>query len=717
VAGFSQKISPKVLKKRGDMYYQNLKYGLALPYYIKYQDAKPKDLQTKLRIGICYFETNRVEQAETYLEYMAQQKNPKAEALLYLARSYHMQHRFQDAIIFYKRYLATLDSKDNQKYPVKDNIRRCAMGKRLLYSNKLALVENLGDRVNTAGDDFAPTMHPHQGNILYYSSIRSGNLGERQDDFGIIDTLKGTYRSDIFQTKLEKGEWGLSERLGENINTEAHDVIYDFNDIGDRIYFGVSKYRKFDYSNIYSKPFYEEKSLDIPFKFPIEVNSGEWDADAYFVNDSTIIFSSDRMGGYGGKDLYISFRGKSGKWGEAINMGEKINTPYDEITPFIARNGQVLYYSSNNVFGMGGFDIYRTSFNPSTGGWDKPYNLGIPINSPGDDTYFKISVDGMRAYFSSSRAEGFGGLDVFVGYFKRIASEQQTLAQVNFREYLEGETTIAVIEDKDPDEPGSDPDKPVVKPPSDLKGYSFAPIFYQDYANLLPKPESVREINRMKDLLMSQSSLIVELTSHTDSYGPQNYNLQSSVRSAESIADYLIANGVKPERIIIKGCGQVYPIAKDTNSDGTENKQGRTLNRRVQMEVYNEEVIPITVSTKLPDISSRLSVGDGQAYMEYTNGLTYRVQIKALTKMLDDDILVRYPDAIIETSPNIKVMRYSLGLSKTFSDAEALRLKLVAEGYTDAFVNVYINGQKMSKSALNDYVGKYADLSNFLSDK
>ncbi len=705
LVGHSQKISSKVLKKNGDMYYENLKYGRALPYYIKYEEAKPKDMEVKLRIGICYFETNRVDQAETYLEYMVQQRKPKPEALLYLARSYHMQHRFQEAITFYKKYLATLDAKDNSKFPIKDNIRRCAMGKRLIYTNKLALVENLGDNINTSGDDFAPTMHPEQGNVLYYSSMRSGNFGERQDDFGIVDTLRGTYRADIFQSKLERGEWGLAERLGENMNTEGHDVIYDFNAAGDKVYFGMSKYRNFDYCNIYSKPFFEEESLDIPFKFPIEINSGEWDADAYFINDSAVVFASDRLGGYGGKDLYISFRSENGKWGEAINMGEAINSPYDEITPFVSRNGKILYFSSNNVSGMGGFDIYRTVFNPNTG-WDKPYNLGTPINSPGDDTYFKISIDGMRAYFSSSRAEGFGGLDIYVGYFKRVATEQRTVAAVAFKRYLEGDADIAV-------KPGPDPGtKPILPPvekiPSDVKTYVFAPIFYQDFANLLPKPESVREINKMRDLLLNQPNLIVELTSHTDSYGPQNYNLQNSVRSAESIADYLIANGIKAERIRIKGCGQLYPIAKDTNSDGSENTQGRTLNRRVQMEVYNEEQIPLVVKTKIPDISSRLSVGDGQAYMDYNEGLTYRVQIKALKKMLDDDILVRYPDAMIETSPGIDIMRYSLGLFKTYSEAEALRLKLVKEGYTDAFINVYINGQKMSKSVLDNKIRRYA---------
>ena len=643
--GMTQKIPPKMLKVTGDLFYDNQKYVKALPYYVKYQEVKPRELDIKLRIGICYYETNRTEQAITYLTYMAQQKKPEPSAYLYLAKSYHLQHQFDEAIKFYKKYLSTLEPGDNQKYPIKDDIRRCSRGKKLQYSDKLALVENLGDKVNTSGDDFAPVMSPAASNVLYFSSIRSENVGGVQEEYGLIDTIKGEYRADIFKTKLDKGIWVPATRLGGSVNTEAHDVIFSFDDAGSTLFYGISKYKNFDYSNIYSKPFQKEIAGDIPFKFPIEVNSGEWDADAYFYNDTIVIFSSDRAGGFGGKDLYISFKNRKGKWIEAVNLGSTINSPYDDITPFLGNDGKTLYYSSNNIDGMGGFDIYQSSFNPSDGGWARPSNMGMPINSAGNDAYFRISNDGMRAYLSSSRSSGYGGYDIFVGYFRKLMEEQlkQKAEPTMVKHYLGEEIVepIAVVEP--PIIVDSEIDDPVAVDPN-IPNYAFVPLFYQNINDLLLTPKSVSELNKLRDLLLKHKGLRVELTGHTDSYAPQNFNLQNSLKNTESVAEYLTANGITENRIVIKGAGQIYPIALDTNDDGSENKQGRVLNRRVHMEVYNEEKIPIVVRTKIPRISASLAVNDGKNNIKQLKGLTYRVQIKALKQTLDDDVLIRYSD-------------------------------------------------------------------------
>lgn len=714
--GMTQKIPPKMLKVKGDLFYDNQKYVKALPYYIKYQEVKPRELDIKLRIGICYYETNRTEQAITYLTYMAQQKKPEPSAYLYLAKSYHLQHQFDEAIKFYKKYLSTLEPSDNQKYPVKDDIRRCSRGKKLQYSDKLALVENLGDKVNTSGDDFAPVMSPTASNVLYFSSIRSENIGGIQEEYGLIDTIKGEYRSDIFRTKLDKGVWLAADRLGGSVNTEAHDVIFSFNNDGSTIFYGISKYKNFDYSNVYSKPFKEEVAGDIPFKFPIEVNSGEWDADAYFYNDTILIFSSDRPGGFGGKDLYISFKDRKGKWMDGINLGSEINGPYDEITPYLSNDGKTLYFSSNNVNGMGGFDIYQSVFDHKAGGWSSPSNMGMPINSAGNDAYFRISDDGMRAYLSSSRSSGYGGYDIYVGYFRRLMKEQlaEKAEPTMVKHYLGEEIVVPVAKIDTPIIVDPEIEDPVIDPTTPT--FVFMPLFYQNVNDLLLTPKSVSELNKMKDLLNKYPTLKVELTGHTDSYAPQNFNLQNSLKNTESIAEYLIANGVSENRIVIKGVGQIYPIAMDTNDDGSENKQGRVLNRRVHMETYNEEDIPLVVRTEIPRISASLAMSDGKDNSEKLKGLTYRVQVKALKQTLDDNVLIRYPDALVETTPTTEFMRYSVGLVKTFAEAEAIRLKLVADGFKDAFIVGYINGERLEKSSLKKYETVYTDLVNFLEE-
>ncbi len=713
--GMTQKIPPKTLKVTGDLFYDNQKYVKALPYYIKYQEVKPRELDIKLRIGICYYETNRTEQAITYLTYMSQQKKPEPSSYLYLAKSYHLQHDFDDAIKFYKKFLSTLEAGDNQKYPIKDDIRRCARGKKLQYSDKLALVENLGDKVNTSGDDFGPVMSPSASNILYFSSIRSGNVGGIQEEYGLVDTIRGEYRADVFRTKLDKGVWLPADRLGGSVNSEGHDVIFSFDDVGATIFYGISKYKNFDYNNIYSKPFKQEVAGDIPFKFPMEVNSGESDAGAYFYNDTIVIFSSDRAGGFGGKDLYISFKNRKGKWIKAINLGNTINSPYDDITPFLGNDGKTLYYSSNNINGMGGFDIYQSSFDPNKGGWAKPSNMGMPINSAGNDAYFRVSNDGMRAYLSSSRSSGYGGYDIFVGYFRRLMKEQlkQKAEPTMVRHYLGEEVVKPVAEINAPviiDPVTADP---VTIDPS-TPTFVLTPLLYQNVNDLLLTSKSVSELNKVRDLLLKHPNLRVELTGHTDSYAPQNFNLQNSLKNTESVAEYLVANRIKENRIVIKGVGQIYPIALDTNDDGSENKQGRILNRRVQIEVYNEEAIPLVVRTDIPRISASLSTDDGKNNIAKLKGLTYRVQVKALKQTLDDDVLIRYPDALIETTPTTDFMRYSVGLVKTFAEAEAIRIKLVADGFRDAFIVGYINGERLEKSVLKKYQTAYTDLANFL---
>jgi len=154
----------------------------------------------------------------------------------------------------------------------------------------------------------------------------------------------------------------------------------------------------------------------------------------------------------------------------------------------------------------------------------------------------------------------------------------------------------------------------------------------------------------------------------------------------------------------------------DTNDDGSENKQGRVLNRRVHMEVYNEELIPIVARTEVPRISESLAMDDGKNNGAKLKGLTYRVQIKALKQTLDDDVLIRYKDALVETTPTTEFMRYSVCLVKTFEEAEAMRLKLVEDGFKDAFIVGYINGERLEKSALKKYQKTYTDLANFLVD-
>jgi hypothetical protein len=127
-----------------------------------------------------------------------------------------------------------------------------------------------------------------------------------------------------------------------------------------------------------------------------------------------IVFTSDREGGAGGTDIYFSTKEPGGGWSDPENIGEYINTPYDEDGPFIHPDGNKLYFSSKGHNSMGGYDIFLTEYLVEKGRWTRPENMGYPINTAEDDIFFVWSADGERAYFSSEREDSYGRTDIYM---------------------------------------------------------------------------------------------------------------------------------------------------------------------------------------------------------------------------------------------------------------------------------------------------------------
>ncbi|MFT6936746.1 MAG: hypothetical protein ACJA1N_001045, partial [Saprospiraceae bacterium] len=426
---FAQKQKPKTAgwyEKTAEMYYENGKYQKALPYLLKYQSFKPTDDNAKFQIGTCYLKTGRANKAQEYFDFLLGQKNVNREVYHLMAQTLHLSHDFENAILYYKKYLAELDTDNDERYFVKDNIKRCATGLKIIYKDKLGLVENMGDKINTSYDDFAPVFAPDYDNIIYFSSIRNGSMGGMFDAEGKEDTLKGDYRSDIYVSRLTKGEWSLTSHLDERYNTVYHDVINGFSKDGSLVYMSQSQDMFFDYGDIYMNNFFKDNATAENFKLPYPINSNDWDGDVFFFNNTVMLFSSDRKGGYGGKDIYIAEKDQEGKWSTPKNLGPGVNTPYDEVSPFLAANGRTLFFSSNNLKSIGGYDVFKVNFDDKISNWTTAENLGMPINSAGDEEYFKVSKDGLRAFLSSNRTDGFGMRDLYVAYFRRYRQEQQS---------------------------------------------------------------------------------------------------------------------------------------------------------------------------------------------------------------------------------------------------------------------------------------------------
>lgn len=697
--------SEKKLKDKANLYFKNDKFFEALQLYKKYDKIKKKDEEVKLRLGICYFFNNEVNKSIDYLSALVyNKKKPKAIPYFYLGCAYHAKKEFKKAIKHYKLFLKHSSSNDSNRQAVKDEIKRCAKGLKIKFHKELAIVENLGENVNTRFDEFASVQSPNNPDKLYFSSARTGNLGGLRDKEGRLDDLKGKYSSDVFSMILQNGAWTNPKRLSNLLNSPQNDVILDFNEDGSVMLL----FKGFDlfsgqilvdsFKPIKDKPLY-------PPRFQSSIVAERGDAGPYFFNDSTLIFSSRIDGGFGGSDLYISQK-SNGKWCAPLNLGSNINSAYDEMMPFLAEDGRTLYFSSNNITSIGGLDIYKAVFNDFKKEWKKPQNLGLPINSPRDDHHFRLSRDGSMGYFSSSRIEGYGGKDLYVAYFKTQNLEQLVSSTPAGFHTLAYKNLNLV------------PDANYVN----NNGYTFKgemvdfeveSVYYELGGDLL-NATNITQLNGIIRLMEEYPQLKIELTGNSDNQDQEQFSLFFSVKRAEQIAEYLIENGVKSSNILLKGCGSNFPIAKNIFGD-TPNLLGQRLNRRIDFKLFNIQQVPINFIVKHPKVEKGMIASKGVYYGRAIKGLSYKVQVAEIKQNYNSRMIVDYPDAMVESAADSKYYKYTIGLYQTFESANYLRKELQRQGIATAEVIPYINGIRLSDAESEAQFASYPDLLNFMN--
>ncbi|MFT6938376.1 MAG: outer membrane protein OmpA-like peptidoglycan-associated protein, partial [Saprospiraceae bacterium] len=263
---------------------------------------------------------------------------------------------------------------------------------------------NVGTDINSAVDDYLPTISG-DGQILIYTT---------QQTYNPLGTATG---ENIFISKKIKKQWTPGESFSPYLNTEFNEGMAKFASDERFMYFaGCTRSDAIGGCDLYQARL---NNLDLLEVNPLKgkVNSDGWDSQPSISCDGMVIyFSSSREGGYGGSDIWRSFRTKDGSWSFAENLGATINTAGDEESAFIAPDGVTLYFSSTGHPGMGDGDIFMTrvqQVNDTIWNWSIPYNLGYPINSPFQEVGLFVKPDGKTAYYASSRLEGSGGLDIY----------------------------------------------------------------------------------------------------------------------------------------------------------------------------------------------------------------------------------------------------------------------------------------------------------------
>jgi outer membrane protein OmpA-like peptidoglycan-associated protein/tetratricopeptide (TPR) repeat protein len=691
------------LKEEGLNFYERGKFGEAFDLLSRFEEKKTGDLAVETALGITAFQLNKLNLAKQYLQAAAAASGKKIEPsiLLGLGRIAHAEMNFREAIKTYKKFLAYSDEKNPERRRVIGDIQRCAAGMKIVLQSDLALVENLGESVNSRFDEFAPLQSPTFEERLYFSATRDDAAGGLRNAACLPDVKNGYYFTDIYYTEIDGTDWKTPKRIeSELINTPHHELLLDIVNGGKTLIF----YRSM---NGYSgdiivdtfKTSEEVRTLISPkLVSPMKPQNG--DNSLYFFNDSILVFASRLPQGAGGLDLYFSVKNREGVWSEPKNLGKGINTPYDETAPYLAKDGRTIYFSSNSTASMGGYDLFKSTFDEDSLRFMRAENLGKPINSPGDDMYFRLSNDGLTAYFCSNRKESFGGRDIYSALFKGQQRVQNPSNPISFHmvERFKAERDSAKARE--------------IK----VAELVLNPLFYDTDDDLL-RGANLTQVRTLLNTAKQYPSLKVVLTANTTTGEKSNFDLYFAMKRVELISKYLITNGLTAEQIVVKSVGSEYPIAQ-TSINGQANVGGEKLNKRIDIWLVDLAIpaAPIKLKYNTPVVSEFMINAAGDRLKKHTVGLSYKINILTSKRIYDNEILTKTGDAMMESQADGSYL-YTVGLYNDFNSADKMRAELIKANIKDAIVVPYLNGVRLTDENAKRWTNKYFDLLNYLAGK
>ena len=337
------------------------------------------------------------------------------EARFYKGQAFHLNYRFEDAIQLYRELLTVIPSSERDLQTAVN--REIAYAETAMYmiQNPVPFeIQSMGRAFNSIHDDHSPVVALDESTI-YFTSNRP---------ISALDNRDGQYFENIYVSFWRDGDWTAAtplelpgnyygNRATVSLSADGNSLIFFQND-------GVI-------GNLYeSRLVFGQWTEPVPFPAPINSPYNESHA-SLSIDGERIFFASDRPGGYGGKDLYVSHLLPNGFWGEPLNLGPQINTPLNEESPFLHPDGRTLYFSSEGHTSMGGYDIFSSELGKD-GTWSEAENMGYPINTPDDDVFFMPTPDGQRVYYASRQPDGFGSTDIYLITFP--SDDDRSLAVV-----------------------------------------------------------------------------------------------------------------------------------------------------------------------------------------------------------------------------------------------------------------------------------------------
>ncbi|MBO3269445.1 MULTISPECIES: OmpA family protein [Hymenobacter] len=616
--------------KTANKFFEQENYRASIPYYEQVLAQDPNNAQALFRAGIAYMSFDK-EKASDYI-YKAQKLKPRVsrDVEYWLGRVDHLNYNFDEAIAHFQAYNTTLKAKDTRKKELAQLIQHSKNAKVQFNTPKDIFVKNLGPTINTQWSEHSPVISQDDQVLLFTS--RSDNMNETpvvtENNKSKVKDKKlaadGQYYENIYEAKrINDEEWEKPRSLSTVLNGKGHDASIQVFDNDTKLLM----YRNDEDGDI----FYSEKvgsDWTEAKKLNSNINSKSYESDAYITPDGqTIYFSTSKYSEDGTLDIYYSTRQQGGDWGPAKSIGSAINTPYDDDSPYLSRDGKTLYFASRGHNTMGGYDIFKSEWDEVGRKWGRAENMGYPINTPDDDTYYRLSPDGSYAYLSSYRIGGYGEKDIYtINYIKNVTIRGQVFSARDSASVIPGVELVfsgkqadnTALSYRDVTKPGNGDYQvsllsgrtyqvAVSKDGKNIETQEFeVPIstndsttivknFYVPYVDTTSqvalnniyfdtdkynlRPESITELDNIARILKANPGINISVEGNCDSRNTDEYNMVLGQNRANAAYNYLKKQGVAETRMVTVSYGERRPAAPN---DSPENMQ---LNRRTEFRV------------------------------------------------------------------------------------------------------------------------------------
>jgi flagellar motor protein MotB len=537
-------------------------------------------------------------------------------ALLQLARLEYGQAQYNESLAHYRQYLALPGNKNDKHIErARDGIARCEFSIRAMKNPVDFKPVSLGTSVNTAEDEYWPSISADEQTLVITRLLKN-------------DPVSGKKQEDFFISHWTENGWGPLTNAGYPLNSPDNEGAQSISADGRMMVFtGCNRDDGLGRCDLYLSR-KEGDTWTLPVNMGSPVNSNYTETQPSLSADgTTLYFASDRPGGSGSVDLWVCHQKENGRWTKPVNLGDTVNSPGNEMSPFIHPDGRTLYLASDGHIGLGAYDLFVCRLD-SNGRWTRPENLGYPINTNKDEFGLIVNPSGSRAYFASD-IDPAGGRDIYyfdlpeklrpekVSFMKGIVYDRETKTRLRADFELIDLNTRNLMNKSQSD---SITGEFLVCIPLNhnyllnvsKKGYLFYSenfsmegiflsgdpflkdiplnpirvgeivvlknIFYETDSFAL-KEESMVELDKLVKFLAENPRIRIEIGGHTDNIGSSGYNLKLSDNRSKAVADYLVRAGVAKDRLVCRGYGLSQPI------DSNATQEARARNRRTEIKI------------------------------------------------------------------------------------------------------------------------------------